>query len=567
LPVEARGRSWRYAAGKFLRRHRAGVAVAAGVLILIGAAATQVVLQRNRAEAQAALAQRMSGFLVTLLASANPYEREGEVDARTLLDRGTIQIDRELGDQPQVAASLKLTMARAYRSLGQLTTADALADAAIATLATLPAAQSTLADAHAVAATIDLDRQFFADALAQTEAALALLHGSDGDNRRTLAEAQLVRGRARIALDAPQDGLADLRSAVGLLQAAFGDDDAATVNARSELALALDGMGQYDEARALADGVVAWQRVHRGENAIGVAEALRVLGNIQWDQGDFASALPTYARQLDIMQSVLGPDHPALVDALATLGRAERKIGREPDAKRHYEQAIALLEASDAPPLGKLADLYGNLGTIAHDMGDIETAEPLMLQALVLAEQAYGQGNAATAYRVMHVGALYRTQGRYDLARGYFQRAIDAARSRYPDSHHTVLVTRLQAAINEAQSGRRREARTLLLGVMADVQTHLSADHPLVGQILLELAENDVALQEYARAVDELARSEAIYRRHREPTHPDLTLIYRIRAEALQGLGQTEAAVAASNEADRLAAADPRLQASDSEQK
>ena len=89
----------------------------AAVLVLI-AAAIQIIEQRDRAEAQAATAERVSEFLVSMLESSDPYERSAEVTARALLDRGAKQIDAELVGQPLVSARLKITMAKAYSSLG-----------------------------------------------------------------------------------------------------------------------------------------------------------------------------------------------------------------------------------------------------------------------------------------------------------------------------------------------------------------------------------------------------------------------------------------------------------------
>ncbi len=84
----------------------------AAVLVLI-AAAIQIIEQRDRAEAQAATAERVSEFLVSMLESSDPYERSTEVTARALLDRGARQIDAELIGQPLVSARLKITMAKA----------------------------------------------------------------------------------------------------------------------------------------------------------------------------------------------------------------------------------------------------------------------------------------------------------------------------------------------------------------------------------------------------------------------------------------------------------------------
>jgi hypothetical protein len=153
-PISARADSVAYVTRKFVRRHRAGAAAAVAFTVLAVAAVVQIVAERDRAEAQAETAGRVSDFLVGMLESSNPYERSPDVTARTLLDRGARQIDAELGDEPLVSARLETTMARAYSSLGMLDTAAALAEVALGRLATLPNVAAETGDAYTSLASI-----------------------------------------------------------------------------------------------------------------------------------------------------------------------------------------------------------------------------------------------------------------------------------------------------------------------------------------------------------------------------------------------------------------------------
>src|SRR5205823_5807933 len=108
-PVLATPPSMAYRASKFVRRHRSGVAVAAGVmLLLLGFAITMTVQaqriarERDRASREAEVSGRVKDFLTGLFKVSDPNEARGNsITAREILDRGAKQIDTELSAQPE----------------------------------------------------------------------------------------------------------------------------------------------------------------------------------------------------------------------------------------------------------------------------------------------------------------------------------------------------------------------------------------------------------------------------------------------------------------------------------
>jgi len=106
-PVLARPPSVRYRAGKFMLRHRLGVVVSvAAVLLLIALAGTmgiqarRIARERDRANQEARLSDRIQSFLIGLFQVSNPSQSRGNtITARELLDNGAHEIDG-LRDQP-----------------------------------------------------------------------------------------------------------------------------------------------------------------------------------------------------------------------------------------------------------------------------------------------------------------------------------------------------------------------------------------------------------------------------------------------------------------------------------
>ena len=147
-PVSAHPDRWTYRAGKFVRRHRGGVAAAAViVLLLIGygvtitwhSQRTQAALDRAQREAQQS--EQVTDFLVGLFERAEPYQAAGPaarlgdtLTTRELLDQGAARARRELSDQPEVQATMMHTLGRIYRQRGHHDEAASLLDDALAVL-------------------------------------------------------------------------------------------------------------------------------------------------------------------------------------------------------------------------------------------------------------------------------------------------------------------------------------------------------------------------------------------------------------------------------------------------
>jgi hypothetical protein len=112
-PIQARPPSTTYQLRKLVARHKGPFAVAAGVFailllfsILASTQAVQIAKERDRANTEAEAASRVSEFLKGLFNSSNPWEATGyEVSTRQLLDAAAQQVDKELSDQPAIAAA------------------------------------------------------------------------------------------------------------------------------------------------------------------------------------------------------------------------------------------------------------------------------------------------------------------------------------------------------------------------------------------------------------------------------------------------------------------------------
>jgi tetratricopeptide (TPR) repeat protein len=122
-PVAARPDSVAYRAGKFVRRHRAGVGFAAlTVLTLVGASiATTIEMleshrQRDRAVLESKRAEYQSQYAYQLLSDVG--EGGKPITVRELLDRGMRVLEKNYGDDPRFMIGSLLNISGRYMDLG-----------------------------------------------------------------------------------------------------------------------------------------------------------------------------------------------------------------------------------------------------------------------------------------------------------------------------------------------------------------------------------------------------------------------------------------------------------------
>jgi eukaryotic-like serine/threonine-protein kinase len=135
-PVIARHNSRAYRARKFVRRHKLAVLTAMLLILTLtsfsvgmGVLKQRAYRERLRAEQDRLMAEHASAFLAEMFRAATPEEARGRtVTARELLDRGASRVDKELGSEPKVQASLLYSIADAYSRLGVYDQAKNLAE-------------------------------------------------------------------------------------------------------------------------------------------------------------------------------------------------------------------------------------------------------------------------------------------------------------------------------------------------------------------------------------------------------------------------------------------------------
>lgn len=391
-PVAARPDRVVYRLRKFFLRYR-WQSVSATIAVVALVAGTGVALwQAHAARLEAARAEQVKGFALSLLDSADSDAGAGvATTAVDLLQAARKRVETELAGRPAIAAELMTAIG--YGLIGQDRSEDAAAllEKAIA----LSSQANGPEDARTVEAQVVYGEALYN--LGKNDAAIALLKSAIGpahrshnthaeiDALRWLSSAQIDAGdldaavasaRAAVAAIAPVDTNADRRALLDAVQAHAALANALTSarkpgvveEARSALryattldpAMALDlrtllGMGLISEdqpveglrelKRAYADS-----RTFRGADHQQTTIVAGLLGKYSMEAGDLPTALVAYQESFDSVlryQVARGPFavayvHYGLAAALAA-GRDDER------ALAHFDEAVRLFAETGGP--------------------------------------------------------------------------------------------------------------------------------------------------------------------------------------------------------------------------
>ena len=131
-PIVARPASAGYRVRKYVRRHRVGASVAAGLMLLLAGFFVLQTLQLRRITRERDRANRITDFMTGMFKVSDPSEARGNsVTAREILDKASKDMGTGLAKDPEVQSQMMSVMASTYTNLGLFARAHELAKRAL----------------------------------------------------------------------------------------------------------------------------------------------------------------------------------------------------------------------------------------------------------------------------------------------------------------------------------------------------------------------------------------------------------------------------------------------------
>jgi eukaryotic-like serine/threonine-protein kinase len=341
-PVTACPASVSYRLQKYVRRHRVGAAVAAGLVILLAGFALMQAVQLRRITRERDRANRIAEFMAGIFKVSDPDERVGgSVTARELLDKAATDIDAGLAKDPELQAQMMHVMAKAYSDLGIYPSAQLLFERSIKVGSSAVGPQNP----EILSTRNDLSWVLF--------------------QQGHLAEAERLQ-----------------RDTLDIQRRVLGPEDSDTLGSMAQLANTLSEQGRLAEAEKLGRDVLEKRKRLLGAEAFLTLVVMENLSIYLAHEGKLAEAEKLAREALDIQLRVFGQENLQTIISMVNLADDERDLGRDEEAKKLFDEALDLEGRVLGPDQPETAETRYDLACLLARRGQIGEALSLLRQAV-----------------------------------------------------------------------------------------------------------------------------------------------------------------------------------------
>ena len=443
-PVRARPDTLTYRSSRFLRRHPWLVAMAATVVLVLGAGvaalglhSAQLEVERDRARIETERAEATQAFLLDLFDLAGESSARDTLTVGSLLEQGRDRLDERVGDHPLVRIEMLRALELAYARMQM----------------DFDAAELALERADAV------EEYFGADHPETLLAAQSL--GRRLAGRRNWPQAADVLEEAVSIHErlSPSEAQRDtVRVSVwraflwlGMSYRELGRTDEALAAVHEAIALREDDLSPLEDLDAHFSGIISLAYVLRGQDRLNEAEEL-------------------YREALPLARNEEAQALPTLLNNYASLLRA---MGRGEEALPLLVEVRNRLLASDELPVGTLDVLMNNLLGLLADLGRHEEAVAAAYEARALFEEVLPPDHWRLGRATQRVGIAYMEAGDCEAGEALMHEAAEfygevlgpeapfTAAARSVHAHCLIELDRLAEAERALL-----EARPILVGAL-----------------------------------------------------------------------------------------------------
>jgi serine/threonine protein kinase len=426
LPVVARKDTVSYRTGKFVTRHRIGVAAVALILLSLVGGIIATLIQVRTARRERAKAEAISIFLGKTLYASNPDRgSNGQPTVKDILDDASKRLASEqLADQPEVRAELQRIIGESYLSLGQYDLAEKNLTAALETqtriagedgIAALKTSVSLAGLWAAAKGDYAKANQFYlaklprlraeqrkgtlsADYLTSALNGVALLRRAQGDSRE--AEALLREQLALLPQVSPE-----MRNNMGVAQAI--------------LALTLADQGKFDEAITIVREKIAAIREKKKEASAELAANLTGLGSFLLENGQTGESLENLRDAEGMYRKLYSDANLQLGDNLRLQAQALFVDGKNSEAEAHINETLKIYRAATSPQFINYATALMVQGLIYSRNGKLEDAEKLLREAVRIRAENMPETHFLRATATGALGEFLTEQKRFPEAESF----------------------------------------------------------------------------------------------------------------------------------------------------
>ncbi len=492
LPVQARPDSLRYRAGRFVRRHRLGVAAASAAVLALVATSAVATWQADVARQERDSAEGAFGFLEDLLISPDPFRGQGiradSVRMIDFIDYAAERVDEDLTNEPVTRARMLTTLGRVYLNLGRLQDAVPVLTKAVEANEATGGFSPELAESQ-------LQLGFALDQNGRREegeehlrAAMATLEALGGIGTLETAHAQELLGRSLMDSRRLDEAAPIVQASYDTRRALLEEDDPLIARSGNMLAALSSLRGDRQGAIPFMEEAID---IYRRAGLTGNPDFGLMLANLgslyeRTDRLEEADRVASEA--LEIMKATLGEDHMLTAAGTERLAGIRAARGLPAEADSLYSSAISTLDRVAGDNINSIPPL-GNYSVFLRRQGRLAEAEELALRSKERSARVLGEQHPLHYGALLRLGDVQREQGRAEEALPLHQQAVNGYGGSLGEEHPTTQEAAISLARTLHAVGRDAEALELLGQLRKAAADARGEDDRIVGQVDEALAE------------------------------------------------------------------------------
>jgi tetratricopeptide (TPR) repeat protein len=245
------------------------------------------------------------------------------------------------------------------------------------------------------------------------------------DKPSVMADVLLTVGRTYVSLGKWDLAETNLRTGLDASLKANGESHPTTASTMAWLGLALAYLNKSKEGEQISSQAVALERKLHPEGHADLGIALYARGANLVLGGDAKAALPNLREAEVMIKQFLGNSHGYHLATLGMLGYAVQQSGDLEGAESLYRQSILIGRTVEYRYRIYLAQSLSYLGSLLMNKGAYAEAESTLQESEKIYREQFGDSRYIVGVTQVNLARVYFLQGNYKKAEPEFRNAID----------------------------------------------------------------------------------------------------------------------------------------------
>ncbi len=302
-------------------------------------------------------------------------------------------------------------------------------------------------------------------------------------------------------------------------------------------------LGLFEKAQELTEKSLELRRRHLPAGDLDIAFSVHQLARICESRGKSTDARKCFDEALALLESHGEAGVAGVIEVLGNYGWMLSELGELQRADSMLNRAIALVESREPLDETAICNLLNNQGAVWTNLGQPDTALRILRRALPVAERLFGESNHQTANILTNISVAEAQAGRFEQASEAGGKALTIYRQIYGEAHPLVAKGLANLGIYHAQQGRLAEARPFFEQSIASLIKIHGPDHPEVAQGYSNLGLSKLESGDLQGAITDLDRAVGLFDKSSNVETPALsTALYHL-ANAKSAVGEHRAAI------------------------